>query len=733
MVNVLAMTSPETQFKRETVLKWFFEGSTGYIRFGVIDRNAETKTFEEFWFKWPEQRDTMMASVSKWSPGMDVYFSPMLFTRPKGEKAYVQSTPVVYADLDACEPDKLKIQPHMVVLTSTGRYQGYWKLDKVYAPAEVEEMSRRIAYTHLEDGADKSGWDLGQLLRLPFTQNFKYTPPQYIKVIDTHTGVTSLEEMAEEYTEALSQESDYTFPHAGDLPAEETILLQHRKSIHGGINRALEYEPEEGTWSETLWKLFLELFEAGLNREEVLVLTKTAACNKFARDGKGDRYLWKDICRAWGRFVQIHKPVTATLEELELLTPAEIEQAKQDITFVEEYVEWASSLGDAATQYHEAGAFVILSSLLAGNVRLPTSYGVLLPNVWFMILADTTLTRKTTAMDLAMDLLIEIDPDAILATDGSIEGLFGGMSMRPGRPSVFLRDEFSGLIEQMTKKDYYAGMAETLTKLYDGKYQKRILRREVVEVRDPVLILFAGGIRNRVLSLLSWEHVASGFLPRFVFITAESDVARLRPLGPPSYEAGRFRDDMIGRLRKLHGYYTQPTIIHKEDKTITIPGRKDATLTDEAWTRFATIESTMLEAGLRSAQPELSTPTMDRLCKSGLKIATLIAAARNMTDPVVIDLKDIIKAFSYIDRWRRYTAEVMDSLGKSSDEKELQRVYDYICRHEGCLRSEVMQRFALMARRADAILGTLEQRDMITRSRHGRAERLYQFNIKETV
>jgi hypothetical protein len=191
-----------------------------------------------------------------------------------------------------------------------------------------------------------------------------------------------------------------------------------------------------------------------------------------------------------------------------LLTDEERSLAEKSSTIVEEYIDWAKDLGDAAWQYHQAGAFVILSSLLAGSVRLPTSYGTVVPNLWFMILADTTLTRKTTAMDVAMDVIQEIDSDAVLATDGSIEGLFTSLSMRPGRPSVFLRDEFSGLLESMSRKDYYAGMAETLTKLYDGKFQKRVLRKETIEVRDPVLIVFAGGIRERVLGLLTHEHVA---------------------------------------------------------------------------------------------------------------------------------------------------------------------------------------------------------------------------------
>jgi len=86
-----------------------------------------------------------------------------------------------------------------------------------------------------------------------------------------------------------------------------------------------------------------------------------------------------------------------------------------------------------------------------------------------MILGTTTVTRKTSSMDLAMELIMDVDDEIVLATDGSIEGLLTSLSTRPGRPSIFLRDEFSGLLDQMTKKDYLSGMAELLTKLYDCK------------------------------------------------------------------------------------------------------------------------------------------------------------------------------------------------------------------------------------------------------------------------
>src|SRR5690606_32174212 len=121
-------------------------------------------------------------------------------------------------------------------------------------------------------------------------------------------------------------------------------------------------------------------------------------------------------------------------------------------------------------------------------------------------------------------------------------------------PSVFLRDEFSGLLEQMTKKDYMAGMAELLTKLYDGKMQKRILRKETVEVREPILILFAGGIKNKVTRILTHEQVSSGFMPRFIFITAESDISTLKPLGPPTQKTINTGDAIRNELIDIYTF-----------------------------------------------------------------------------------------------------------------------------------------------------------------------------------
>ena len=265
-------------------------------------------------------------------------------------------------------------------------------------------------------------------------------------------------------------------------------------------------------------------------------------------------------------------------------------------------------------------------------------------------------------------------------------------------------------------------MAETLTKLYDGKFQKRVLRREIIEVRDPILILFAGGIRTRIYELLRYEHVASGFIPRFVFVSAESDITRMRPLGPPTDESVGKRGELTERFRHLYQHYNRTQEIKVGDKTTVAQIRWDAKLTPDAWVRYNQFEADMLAQGLESTQADLLTPTFDRLAKSGLKMAVLLAATRHPEGSVTVEVGDLLNAFKYIEVWGQYTLDLVFNIGKSASERMLDRVLRSIQRTPGVSRSQLMQNHHLTSREATLIFETLEQRGVVTKDKRGRGE-----------
>lgn len=713
--------------------KLLFGRNRGYLCLAFLD-TSDKRNMQEHWFMYPDELDKALGDIEQFAANNHAYFCPQLFSLKTRKKEYVSITPNAWSDLDKCNPDKLLQPPSIIIESSPNRFQGYWLFDQsnVIDPRDAEDLSRRIAYFHDKDGADKSGWDLTQLLRVPDTFNFKYPD-----VGNMGYPVVAIREIKKRYYRMEDFDDypllpDYTYVDAEfpeQLPQESgsDILEKVRREISPLIIRLFTETPPEHKWSEKLWQLELLLFEAGFSREQVFVICRDSACNKYARDNRSLNQLWKEICRAQETAEIKKKLPVEDFSHMESLMTKEEKAliANEPPGFVERYIEWASGLGDAAFQYHQAGAFIILSSLLCGSVGLPTSFGTIVPNLWFMILADTTLTRKTTSMDIAMELLEEVDPETILATDGSIEGMFTSLSMRPNKPSVFLRDEFSGLIESMAKKDYMAGMAEMLTKLYDGKLQKRLLRKEIIEVRDPRLIIFAGGIKNRVTSAVTFEHVSSGFLPRFIFITAESDVSRIKPLGPPTSKITNERSVIVDELTELYNHYNGVKMLRFAGADSEIEQTKSfsAYLTDDAWARYNKLEYRLVELGTQSSLPDIYTPVGDRLSKSILKAAVLIAASRqrNTDDTVCVELKDILTAIKYGEQWRAFSQEIIDNVGKSTQERKLDLILEAIRKHssDGVSRSRIMRTFKLSSREATAYFDTLFDRGLIEKRAHG--------------
>jgi hypothetical protein len=705
--------------------------ATGYICIAFLTTTpGGQKEMVEKFFRYPDQLEQAARAAEDGKYHSNVYYCPQLFETPRRRKDNVKSCPTLWADLDSCSPTLLQVVPSILIQSSPGRYQALWSLAHPEAPHIAEDACKRLAYFHAEDGCDRSGWDLTQLLRLPGTYNYKYSGDPMVEIIGGSPGLYTINDFRNYPEVKHSAFLKTPMPTAEELPQDEPedILQKYKHALLPATYSLFSVTPD-GEWSEKLWKLEMLLFEMGMTREEVFVVAWASACNKYRRDGKDPDYLWVEVCRA---FVQYQEQVNAVVfpgaDVRDLLTPEEEKIANAQEGFVEEYIEWASSLGDAATQYHQAGAFTILSALLSGRVTLPTSYGPVVPNLWFMILGDTTLTRKTTAMDIATDLLTEIDQDAILATDGSVEGLLQGLSTRPKRPSIFLRDEFSGLLEMITKKDYYAGMAEVLTKLYDGKLQKRMLRKEEITVKDPILLIFAGGIRNRVQGLLTHEHVSSGFIPRFIFVTAESDTSRLQPLGPPTVKDLGNKSILLEKMSALVDHYGQAGHVHIKalgHRLPTVP-HVDAKLTPEAWARYNLLENDLVQSGLESERPELMTPLFDRLSKNALKAAVLLAAARQVGGTgVTVEVTDILHAIRFAKQWRAYAIEIVNGIGKTTYERDLERILNAIIKRPGIARSALMQSYHLTAREATQIFDTLQQRGQITMTRTETGKQLY--------
>lgn len=716
---------------REKFLRAIFGEGEGYLCFAI---KTHRKDFEQKFFLYPTQLPEALSWINRNFYGVDVYFCPQLFSKPERKKAYVSFSKCVWADLDTCPPSQISPAPTMAVETSHERYHGYWLLDEPLVPEEAEDLSHRIAYHFKAYGVDPSGWDITQLLRVPLTYNVKNPMDQ--QVVKYRPDLSTRHRYNRDAFKTLPPVPEYEYmdapiPDISKLDPSD-ILAEYRSRISPQAELLYSTTPN-GDWSNALWNLECLLFEAGLEREQVFCVVRVAECNKYNRDNRGDLSLWREVCKAGIVIEERQRTVesAAPIEVKSLLTPEERRRIIRT-TFIDDYVKWAKDRSDSSESYFIASAFAILSGILSDRLRLNMNYGNITPNLWFMILGNTTIHRKSTAMDMAMEILLEIKEDAILATDGSLEGMLTEISRRPKKTSLFWRDEFAGLLDSVNRKDYMAGMIESLTRLYDGKYQKRILSKQVFEIADPIFLMFCGGPRSRILELLTKDHITSGFAPRFIFVEPDAKLRERRPLGPPTETQDKARKYLIHDLKLLDFTYEAKQTIQVKGRTVETKRIWTVELTPAAWDRYNELETQMVDSAMKSAVPEIYTPMMDRLAKSILKAAVLIAAS--LIDPrkdmkVVVDIPHLIKAISYGEKWRDYALDIADNAGETLSERRINTVLAYIQEHEGIGRSDVMRTHKLTSKDMDFIIDTLQQRGQIVRER-GRPERYYDIKAK---
>lgn len=711
--------------KSELRIKFFellFGDNKGYLCLATTDSLFPKTSFEEKFFAWPSENDLVENYIFKAEAKRNVYFCVNLLDKQIRKKGNCLPTNLVWADLDNINPTMIdSIPPPITIQSSPDRWQAIWRLSVKLDPVQAEDYSRRITY-HI--GADKSGWDLTQLLRVPFTKNFKYDPIADV-ILERASEITAppllfeaLPANAEGVYDSTPSAAMPSLNGDGSELAAEKIIYKYSSLLQKSPFYSLyNQEPKQDEdWSSVLWRTLHECLRVGMTPEETFIVADKAKCNKYKRDGRPVEHLWRDVLKAASVYAQIEI-------ETQLITMPVLVDKPTSNTFIDTYREWAVEATDAVPAFHDLSIFIVLSAIVSNSVKLETSAGPLTPNLWGLILGDSTLTRKTTAMRLALDFIIAMDPELLLATDGTPEGILSGLSERPNRASIFHKDEVSGLFDGMTKKDYLAGMMETLTALYDvPPIHTRRLRKETIVLESPSFVFLSGGVPDRIYASVTDSFVLSGFLPRFLVVSGFAAVEDRRPLGPPSDLGIAKRPMIMNRLADLYEHYAGEAEHKIGGQRVTMPIKVTAQLDKEAWSKYGEYESTMLNAGNQSLLRDLALPTFDRLSRSLLKMAVILGATRQRPkdNKITINVEDIENAAWYVQSWGQNSINLLTNAGKGQHEKFLDRVFTMIIEKPGVLKSDIMRRFHLDSKNVNAVMTTLEERALIRKEQRGR-------------
>ncbi|HLZ28483.1 MAG TPA: DNA-primase RepB domain-containing protein [Chloroflexota bacterium] len=247
--------------ERQDLLQVF----TGYRK--TREKKAKLDMVAERYYA-PGQVEAAAAWVSQQdSINRDVYFCAHQLLANKRIKDNASAIVCLWADVDNVELAESPIKPTAVVESSPGHVHAYARLSRPIAPPKAEELNKRWARAF---GADGSGFDLTQLLRVPGTHNYGYadTPEVRLLEIDDETvyDPDELDRILPKLPEPKISASQTPSAALSDDDQELIALLLERSPVFAALwqGKTSTYADEHGVVDDNRadWGLIRELLRA---------------------------------------------------------------------------------------------------------------------------------------------------------------------------------------------------------------------------------------------------------------------------------------------------------------------------------------------------------------------------------------------------------------------------------------------------------------------------------------
>lgn len=666
--------------------------------------NDKREPTHQHFLSWPSQSKEVLEYVEE-HQGKDIYFAPTLFKVPNARRGSVKACSVVYGDADDCPVDSLRVAPSIVVQTSPTKTHVYWILDDSHDPDVAEALAHGVSEAHPKrsTGFD-NGWAANKLLRVPGSTNTNYSDPESDKYLEgsepweitaEFSGETFHVADFEEFY-ARMETRDILSAEMGELPSYANALnsLDHTSSE---LMRLINKRFEKGnSGSEALFLLQQELFRLGATNEDCYVICKKSGLNKFEREGRSnsDELLWADVLRARSKSEMEFRDDKAS-ENLVVTVQAEPKHKSIDFltkeeksslpkTFIDEYTSWAASKTDAAKEYHVAGAFTVLSAVFSDFGHAVPKFGRLPLNMWFMVLGDTTRSRKSTTRSQMLKTLHALEDEDLykydLGSDFTGEGLTGQLLTRANRSSLVHLDEVQDFIDSLDKKAYLAGLRGQMTELYDGHVNGKLRASGTNKAQSSAniaLTMYMMGIREAVADVLTVKDFQSGFLTRFIYVeaeppprTRESDY--LAQADPSERIKDFVFDSFVQDLEDARDHWESFSM--GSAPTVPVP------CADDAWERLNKFMRDVLDEAESTEKSGIIEAASQRLSLSILKAATLIAMSK-MKDEV--EMEDMLVAINHCGSWFTHMINMAHKVSESTWTRKIRELEEFVISYGG--------------------------------------------------
>lgn len=267
---------------------WAKQANGGKPYFFIATKRASDGKWKDHPFKWP-QLDELRGLLEKYGTDKyNLYFCPLPFKRPYRRREYVMGSNFLWADIDEMKPSDMEVEPGVLWSSSPGRWAGLWLCERWLELDELENYNKRMTYGV---GADKAGWDLTQVLRIPGTRNHKYkgSPTGKMLRMDLRQRLVLRD---------IPKLKDVS--HKGVGRARE-VYAKWEKKLRGETRSILtSSRATAGKRSDVLWKLYHQLFDAGVPVDEIRLMVRESIWNKFKGRRDEDRQIDREIEKCLG-------------------------------------------------------------------------------------------------------------------------------------------------------------------------------------------------------------------------------------------------------------------------------------------------------------------------------------------------------------------------------------------------------------------------------------------------
>lgn len=264
----------------------------GYVFFPWISGDAKDKVeriksyHEGRAYKWPKDESAILAHMRE-HINDDLYWCPSIFEKKRRVLEYAMDEHCLWADLDKIDPREIDYEPTIAWESSPNRYQGIWLIsggDLQGASWPGNENQRLTYYI----GADPSGWDTTQLLRIPGWKNHK---PEYrVQYGEPPIGQLLWSNRRRYLADDFDDLPEVTSPVDINLALDDEIDAVDRQSVWARVRLKLSTEVRQifaaketsGDRSETLWRLERDLADVGCTVTEIVALIRPTVWNKYA-------------------------------------------------------------------------------------------------------------------------------------------------------------------------------------------------------------------------------------------------------------------------------------------------------------------------------------------------------------------------------------------------------------------------------------------------------------------